>query len=351
MEGTIQPAASRSPPKGSPGPSRGERQDAHPGLGLGPLAQHERAGEGVDVLDPHAGAVRHHLAPGRRVARAQLGVGGGEDAEVPGVVVGQHDEPAVAAGRRRQVVDGVLDALAARAMTTAGLGERVARGDGEPLGGVGAVQPDEHEGGVAGRAGRRARSAGRAPRRPARRRRGRCPAGGATAGRAAAPRPCGRRRRSRRRPTRRGRSRSRAPISAARRRGLGVEGPEAQLVLLVAAAVGRVGQPAMVVAHRRAADGEVLGALGQHVLVEQDLLLVAGLAGRGELVAPAGGAAAVDGVALPLLGARVVPPGPPAGRHRHVGLLDAGLHLLEEAAAEAASGAVSCSVYAFSASR
>ena len=65
---------------------------------------------------------------------------------------------------------------------------------------------------------------------------------------------------------------------------LGVERAEAQLVLLVAELVGRVGQPAVVVADGRAADGEVVRALGQHVLVEQDLLLLAGLTGRGQLV-------------------------------------------------------------------
>ncbi len=95
---------------------------------------------------------------------------------------------------------------------------------------------------------------------------------------------------------------------------LGVERAEAQLVLLVAAVVGRVGQPAMVVADRRAADGEVVGALGQRVLVEQDLLLLAGLTGRGQFLAAPGGAPAVDAVVLALLGARVVPPGSPAGR-------------------------------------
>ncbi len=88
-------------------------------------------------------------------------------------------------------------------------------------------------------------------------------------------------------------------------------------------------------ADRGAADGEVLGAGGLDVLIEQDLLLLAGLARRWELVVPVGGPAAVDGVALPLLGPRVVPPGAAAGRDRHVGLLDARLHLFEQAVAEA----------------
>ena len=118
------------------------------------------------------------------------------------------------------------------------------------------------------------------------------------------------------------------------RGGLGIDRPEAQLVLLVARAVGGPGEPAVVVAHRGAAHGEVLGPLGLHVLVEQDLLFVAGLARGRQLVAPPGRAPAMDGVALPLFGARVVPPGAPARRHRHVGFLDAGLHLVEEALAE-----------------
>ncbi len=92
----------------------------------------------------------------------------------------------------------------------------------------------------------------------------------------------------------------------------------------------------MVVAHRGAAEGEVLRALGQLVFVEEDLLLASGFAGRRELVAAAGGSPAVDGVVLPLLGARVVPPRTPPGRHRHVGLLDAGLHLFEEGATQGA---------------
>ncbi len=45
----------------------GQREDAHLGLGLGTLAQDEGAAEGVDVLNAGPGAVRDHLAPGRRV--------------------------------------------------------------------------------------------------------------------------------------------------------------------------------------------------------------------------------------------------------------------------------------------
>ncbi len=66
-----------------------------------------------------------------------------------------------------------------------------------------------------------------------------------------------------------------------RERGLGVERREAQLVLLVPGSVGRVGQPVVVMAHRGAAHGEVVRAGGQRVLVEEHLLLLAGLAGRG----------------------------------------------------------------------
>ena len=42
----------------------------------------------------------------------------------------------------------------------------------------------------------------------------------------------------------------------------------------------------------------------------------------------------MDPVGLPLLGPPVVPPGPPADGHRHVGLLDPGLHLFEELVAQ-----------------
>jgi hypothetical protein len=47
---------------------------------------------------------------------------------------------------------GVLHALPAR-QDHLGFGGRVVRGDGEPFGGVGAVQADEHVGGVPGGAG------------------------------------------------------------------------------------------------------------------------------------------------------------------------------------------------------
>ena len=98
-------------------------------------------------------------------------------------------------------------------------------------------------------------------------------------------------------------------------RGVGVERGEAQLVLLVSAAVGRVGQPTVVVAHGGAPHGEVVRAGGQRVLVEQDLLLFARLAGGGQFSLAPGGPPAVDGVVLPFLGPGVVPPGPPPDRH------------------------------------
>ena len=90
-----------------------------------------------------------HLTPA--VRGAQRVVGSGQDAEVLGLVVGQDEEPA-APGRRGEVFDGVLDAFAA-GQDDAGLGQRVGRRDGEPLGAVGAVQADEHPRGITGRAG------------------------------------------------------------------------------------------------------------------------------------------------------------------------------------------------------
>jgi hypothetical protein len=92
----------------------------------------------------------------------------------------------------------------------------------------------------------------------------------------------------------------------------------------------------VVVADRGGANREVVRVPGQAVLVQEDLLLAARLPGGGQLVAPASRPAAMDGVVLSLLGARVVPPGSPPGRHRHVGLLDARLHLLEEGVAQPA---------------
>ena len=114
------------------------------------------------------------------------------------------------------------------------------------------------------------------------------------------------------------------------RRDARAQGSELQLVLLVAPQIGRIGEPVVVVAHGGTPDGEVVRALRQHVLVEQDLLLLAGLTRRGQLADATGRAPAVDAVVLPLLGARVVPPGSPPGRHRHIRLFDPGLHLLEE---------------------
>ena len=151
MEGTIQPAAEQvAGRRGRPVAASGS--DAHLGLGLGALAQDEGAGEGVDVLDPCAGAVRTTSRQAGRSPCPARAVGGGQDTEVLRVLVGQDDEPAGAARGRREVVDGVLHPLAP-GQHDAGLGERVVRGDGEPFGGVGAVQADEHERGVPGRAG------------------------------------------------------------------------------------------------------------------------------------------------------------------------------------------------------
>ncbi len=98
IDGTIQPDCEQVGREGVAAVV-GEREDPHPGLGLGALAQDEGAGEGVDVLDAHAGPVRDHLAPGGRRAQG-VRVGGGEDPEVLGLLVGQDDEPAGAARRR-----------------------------------------------------------------------------------------------------------------------------------------------------------------------------------------------------------------------------------------------------------
>ena len=260
----------------------GEGEDAHPGLGLGALAQDEGAGEGVDVLDPGAGPVRDHLAPGgRRRGCSQRVVRSGQHPEVLGLLVGQDEEPAGAARGGREVVDGVLHSLPA-GQDDAGLGQRVGRGDGEPLGGVGAVQADEHEGGIPGGAG---------PEREA-------PVelledehvAAGIAAQAMAPElegplrlvhadvedevGCG--------------GPGQAVPGLGHRLGgagdAGIERPELQLVLLVAEVIGRIGQPVMVVAHRGTPDGEVVRALGQHVLVEQDLLLLARLSGRRQLL-------------------------------------------------------------------
>ena len=309
----------------------GQGEDAHLGLGLGALAQHEGAAEGVDVLNAGPGAVRDHLTPGRRViGRAQGVVRSRQDPEVLGLLVGQDQEPTPAAGRR-DVFDGVLDALAPR-QDDAGLGQRVGGGDGQPLRRVRAVQADQHPGGIAGRPG---------PEREA-------PVGllehehvaAGVAAQLVAPeleRPLGLVHADVEHVVGRGRPGQAVPGPGHRLGGgrdARAEGPELELVPLVAADIGRIGQPVVVVADGGAAHGEVVRALRQHVLVEQDLLLLAGLARRGQLADPAGGAPAMDAVVLPLLGARVVPPGSPPGRHRHVGLFDPGLHLLEEARAE-----------------
>ena len=129
------------------------------------------------------------------------------------------------------------------------------------------------------------------------RRRGRSPVGGATAGRAAAPR-----RGARRRPCGIGR-----PGQAVADFGTDLVGRlqvalaqgRTQVVTLVAGAVGAVGQPGVVRTDRSRADGEVIGALGPLVLVEQDLLVGPGLAGGWELIAAPGGAAAVDAELFP----------------------------------------------------
>ena len=145
MEGTIQPSVRRLPAKGSV-VRGGQREHPHLGLGLGALAQHQHGGEHVHVLDAHAEPVGHHLAP----RAVQVVVGCDQDAEVERVLVGQRHEPAPT-GAPAEMVDAVLDTLAACHEDAGRLQGPVGR-DGRPLGGVRAVQADEHEGLVAARA-------------------------------------------------------------------------------------------------------------------------------------------------------------------------------------------------------
>ncbi len=89
----------------------------------------------------------------------------------------------------------------------------------------------------------------------------------------------------------------------------------------------------MIGADGQVADGQIVVTLGQLVLVEDDLLGVVGTGGHavvGPLGSGGGRPPAVDGVAAPLQRAHVVGPRPLSGRHGHVGLLDAGHHLLVE---------------------
>ena len=238
-------------------------------------------------------------------------------------------------GRRRcQVVDGVLDSLAPR-HDDGRDGERLSRGDGAPLARIGGVQTEEHVGRVAGRAGSEREA-------PIALLVHQLVAGGVGA-QSVAPqlvRSLGLVHTHVEHDVRAGRPGEPVGglghhLGSGAREDVGIERTEAQLVPLVAGAVGRIRQPAVVVADRGAADGEVLGAGGLDVLIEQYLLLLAGLARRWELVVPVGGPAAVDGVALSLLSSRVVPPGAATGRDRHVGLLDARFHLFEQVVAEA----------------
>ena len=317
------------------GPCR-ERKHPDRGLGFGPLAENEDVGERVDVLDPHAGTVGDDLPPLAR--RAEILVRRGDDPEVLGVLVGDHDEPPrpIRAGRR-QVVDGVLPTLMAREHDAGRRGRIVGR-DGQPFGGVGAVQGDQHEGPVPGAPGTQREPpvvlledqdiVGRVgpefvtPQLV--RTHGFVEADVEDGGGPARPRQSV--------------ARVGHHLGGTVRRRRRVERAESELVTLVARGVGAVGQHRVVRADNGGPHGEVLVPLRQDVLVQQYLFLCSRLARRGQFVAACGRAPAMDAVVLALLGAPVVPPRPAPGRNGHVGFEDAGLHLLEEGGAEAVEG-------------
>ncbi len=277
---------------------------------------------------PRAGSVSAEVS-------ADVVVGRGHDPEVFGAVVGQCDEPPRILRPPGEMVHGVLDPFPSWHHDL-GRVQRGPSGDGEPLGRVGAVEPDEDAGQVAAVPGAEREAAVAFLDHEDVRRGVRAEAVTPELVRAlgvvhahvedeaAVARP------------------GQAVAGLGHRFGcgggghVGVQGPEAQRVSLVARVVGRIRQPAVIVAHRSRPQGEVLGAGGggERVLVQDDLLLVARLGGGRQFAGAVRRPPAVEGVVLPLLGAGEVPPGAPAGRDRHVGLLDPGLHLLEELCAE-----------------
>ena len=140
----------------------------------------------------------------------------------------------------------------------------------------------------------------------------------------------------------------------------GAEVLDLQDVALVADGVGGVGEQGAVGADRDAADGVEVVVAGQGVVVEQDLLagqrglVGAGVLGRGRrgpVVRVGDRDAARRAVLAALEGAPVVPPAAVARRHRQVGLLGAGLDLLEELLAQVGEVGGPRRVQAFSASR
>ncbi len=108
---------------------------------------------------------------------------------------------------------------------------------------------------------------------------------------------------------------------------------EPQLEALGARRVDGEGQPRVVGAHGEVGHLQVVVVAGQLVLVEDDLLAGLRRLRHGRLSA-CGPAAAVDGVALALDRALVVPPGPVADGHRQVGLDDVVPQLLVDVLAQ-----------------
>ena len=314
------------------------------------------AGEGVDVLEPDARVVGDQRLPARSGAVGATGAVPSSKSAPVRVV--QHQEDVLAADHG--VLEAVLERPRARAAKTTPAGVGVVGVEEAVLGGGLGAATRSPGTGRCGCGRRRPRTARRSRGGPARRRPGRCRAGAA--------RPC-RRARTRRRSCSRGRAPSRSQVAPPRTPAIssGSSSPVREVldpdrVALVADDVGGVGQQGAVGADRRAAEREEVVALGERVEVEQHLLAgQRGLVGRAVLGRAAAGSSRpgratgtrqLRAVLPALEGAAVVPVAAVAGRHRQVGLLGAGLDLLEDRAAAGRPGArCGPAVQAFSASR